>query len=279
VTQHESSPAELSFITRDRLQHDLRTLGLRAGDTVMIHAAMRQVGPLLNGPDALIDAVRRVIGPDGTLMAYTDWDSVHTDLLDDDGRVLDAYRAHVPGFDACTSRAARGNGVLAEFVRTTPGAVRSANPGASMAAIGRRATWLTADHPQDYGYGPGSPLARLVDCGGRVLMVGAPRDTMTLLHYAEHLADLPGKRVLRYEQPFAGDGGTVWRWVEEFDTSEPVVDGLPANTFELIVSAYLDAGAGAVGTVGGAASVLVDAPPMLEFGVRWLEAWASGRAG
>jgi aminoglycoside 3-N-acetyltransferase len=275
----EASPADLPFITRERLQHDLHALGLRAGDTVMIHAAMRQVGPLLNGPDALIDAVRRVIGSEGTLMAYTDWDSVHTDLMDEDGRVHDAYRAHVPGFDVHASRAARSNGIIAEFVRTTPGAVRSANPGASMAAIGRLSHWLTADHPQDYGYGPGSPLARLVECGGRVLMVGAPRDTMTLLHYAEHLAPIEGKRVLRYEQPFASDVGTVWRWVEEFDTSEPVVDGLPENTFEQIVTAYLDSGSGAIGAVGEADSVLVDAAPMLAFGVRWLSDWASRRAG
>ncbi len=83
-------------------------------------------------------------------------------------------------------------GILAEFIRTTPGARRSGNPGASVAAIGAQAEWLTADHPLDYGYGPGSPLAKLVEAGGKVLMAGAPPDTMTLLHHAEHLARIPG---------------------------------------------------------------------------------------
>jgi aminoglycoside 3-N-acetyltransferase len=259
------------YVTRDQLQQDLRAIGLRHGDTVLVHAALRSVGPLLNGPDALIDALRTVLGDTGTLMAYTDWDSVHTDLMDDSGRVLDAYRAHVPGFSVAGSRSARDNGAFVEFVRTTPSALRSENPGASMAALGHRASWLTNNHPQDYGYGPGSPLAKLVECGGRVLMVGAPWDTMTLLHHAEHLARIPGKRVLRYEVPFATPTGTLWRWIEEYDTSEPVVDGLPANVFEQIVTAYVDGGGGTVGQVGAARTLLVDAVPMLAYGVRWLE--------
>jgi aminoglycoside 3-N-acetyltransferase len=141
------------FHTRASLREDLIRIGLRQGDSVMIHAAMSKVGPLLNGPDALVHAVLDVIGPDGTLLVYTSWDSVHEDLMDDDGRVLPEWRDHVPGFDPQASRAVRMNGILAEFVRTMPGARRSANPGASVAAIGRLAEWITADHPQDYGYG------------------------------------------------------------------------------------------------------------------------------
>lgn len=134
---------------------------------------------MLNGPDALPMALLDVIGPEGTLLVYTSWDSVHDDLLDDDGRVLDQWRDHVPGFDPQASRAVRMNGVIAEFVRTMSGARRSGNPGASVAAIGKLADWITADHPQYYGYGEGSPLAKLVKANGRILMVGAPWDTMT----------------------------------------------------------------------------------------------------
>lgn len=184
----------LAYLTRADLRDDLARIGVRVGDTVMVHAAMGKVGPLLNGPDALVGALLDVLGPDGTLMAYTDWNSLHTDLMDDEGRVLPEWREHVPGFDAAASRAARMNGILAEFTRTTPGARRSGNPGASVAALGRLAYRITADHPQDYGYGPDTPLAKLVGVGGRVLMVGAPWDTMTLIHHADHLADIPDRR-------------------------------------------------------------------------------------
>lgn len=259
------------FRTRASLGDDLNRIGLRAGDTVMVHAAMSKVGPLLNGPDALSNAILDVVGPEGTMLVYTSWDSRHDDLMDDDGRVLPEWRDHVPGFDRQASRAVRMNGIIAEFVRTMPGAHRSANPGASVAAVGKLAEWITADHPQDYGYGEGSPLAKLVEQGGRVLMVGAPWDTMTLVHHADHLASLPDKLVRRYEVPFAGDAGKTWRFVEEFDTTEPVIEGLPDDYIEQIVTAYVAGGAGSEGLIGLAPSLLVDAEPMLAFAIDWLE--------
>ncbi|WP_407928172.1 aminoglycoside 3-N-acetyltransferase [Arenibaculum pallidiluteum] len=262
--------------TRASLRADLQALGLRAGDIVMVHAAMRRVGRLLGGPDALIGALLDAVGPTGTVLAYTDWEADHEALLDADGRIPPAWRGHVPPFDPVASRAARGNGVLAEFVRTTPGALRSGNPGASVAAIGARAAWLTADHPLDYGYGAGSPLARLVQAGGRVLMAGAPLDTMTLLHHAEHLARIPGKRVRRGEVPFATPEGVRWRMTEEFETAIPVVPGLDEDCFAAIVRDFLANGRGAHGHVGAAPSVLVDAAPICAFAVAWLEDRAGG---
>lgn len=265
-----------AYRTRASLRADLTALGVRAGDTVMLHAAMRSVGPLLNGPDALSHALLDVVGPDGTLLVYTSWDSVHDDLLDEDGRVLPAWRDHVPGYDAQASRAARMNGIIAEFVRTMPGARRSANPGASVAAVGRLADWITADHPLDYGYGADTPFSRLVEVGGRVLMVGAPWDTMTLVHHADHLAAIADKRTIRIEIPFAGAAGTAWRFIEEFETGDPVHAALPENYIEQIVTAFVAQGGGRQGLIGAAPSLLVEARPTVAFAIRWLETWIAG---
>jgi aminoglycoside 3-N-acetyltransferase len=103
------------------------------------------------------------------------------------------------------------------------------------------------------------------------MLLGAPLDTMTLLHHAEHLADIPGKRVLRYEAPILMDGSTVWRWFEEFDTGMPVVDGLSDDYFKDVVEDFLSTGQGRRGLVGLAPSVLVDAGPIVRFAVQWLE--------
>jgi aminoglycoside 3-N-acetyltransferase len=257
--------------TRASLRADLQSLGLRPGHIVMVHAAMSRVGRLLNGPDTLIGALLDAVGTDSTILAYTDWDGAYDELLDEHGRVPEEWREHVPPFDPSASRAIRDNGLLAEFIRTTPGAKRSGNPGASVAAIGKAADWFTADHPLDYGYGEGSPLAKLVEIRGKVLMVGAPLDTMTLLHHAEHLARIPNKRVRRYEVPIATSDGVRWRMVEEFDTSEPVVPGLPEDYFATIASELLASGRGTQGVVGEAPSVLVDAACICGFAVEWLE--------
>lgn len=242
----------------------------------MAHVAMRRVGKLLDGADGLIDALRAAVGPSGTVMAYTDWQADYETLLDDDGRVPDAWRAHIPPFDLMRSRAARDNGIFAECLRTTPGAMRSGNPGASMAAIGPHAEDLLANHAQDYGYGVQSPLARLVERRGKVAMIGAPLDTMTLLHHAEHLANVPGKRIIRKEVPLARTEGVEWQMIEEFDTSRPIVEVLAEDYFGAIVDDFLSHGHGCSGMVGLAPSFLVEAGPMLAFAVEWIERRCSG---
>ncbi|WP_166349284.1 aminoglycoside 3-N-acetyltransferase [Phytoactinopolyspora limicola] len=260
-----------TVLTRSRLAEDIRDLGLGAGDAVMIHAAFSRVGPVLGGPDTLVDAVLDVIGPDGTLLSYQDWE-LAVDIWDDDGRVVDHLRAHVPPFDPATARPSRSHGIIAATIGTRPGVRRSGNPGASVAALGARAEEFVTSHPLDFGYGEGSPFARLVETGGQVVMVGAPLDTMTLLHHAEHLADLPGKRRVRVEYPLLSPaGGVTWRTVEEFDTSDPVVEGPADDYFRLIVEEYLATGAGNQGQIGQAPSVLVDAAGIVTFAVRWLE--------
>jgi aminoglycoside 3-N-acetyltransferase len=204
------------------------------------------------------------VGPQGTIIGYTDWQS------EDDIVHLPEMREHIPPFDPLASRSIRDVGFFPEMLRTTPGALRSANPGASMAAIGGKAAWFTADHALDHGYGPQSPLGKLVEAEGKTLMLGAPLDTMTLLHHAEHLADFTPKRIRRYESPLLIHGETVWRWFEEFDTSDPP-DGLPDDYFATIVEDFLATGKGKRGTIGAAPSVLVEANEIVPFAVAWIE--------
>lgn len=257
--------------TRTSLADDLSAIGLADGDAVLVHAALRSVGKIAGGPDDILYALQDVIGPAGTVLGYSDWQ------LDDAVRADPALRDHIPAFDPLRSRSNRDNGYWPELLRTTPGALRSAAPGASMAAIGGEAEWFTADHALDYGYGPQSPLGKLVEARGKVLMLGASLDHMTLLHHAEHLADFPNKRIKRYEEPILVDGEKVWRWFEEFDTSHSP-DGLPEDYFAGIVEEFLAAGQGTRGKIGEASSVLVPAEEMVAFGVEWLERWGRGKS-
>ncbi|MEQ1900398.1 MAG: aminoglycoside 3-N-acetyltransferase [Devosia sp.] len=252
--------------TRRSLAGDLAAIGLREGDAVFVHAALRRVGPVLGGADMVIAALRDAVGPKGTVLAYTDWESADAWLLDA------SERAQRPPFDPLASRSARDNGAFPELLRNTPGALRSASLGASCAALGARAAWFVADHALDYGYGASSPFAKLVEAGGKVLMLGAPLDTMTLLHHAEHLADLPGKRVIRFEEPVLVDGRTEWRWIEEFDTCNPVCEGFDDGYFGMILEDFLATGKGRRSLVGAAPSILVEAMQIVPFAVGWMEA-------
>jgi aminoglycoside 3-N-acetyltransferase len=186
-----------------------------------------------------------------------------------------AYLEERPAFDPLTARAAREWGVLPEHLRTTPGARRSSHPEASIAAIGEKAEFLTRDHPLQYGFGPGSPLARLVELGGDVLLLGSPRGAVTVLHYAEHLANVPNKRIVRYSVPLLVAGERRWCDVEELDSVGGIVpwrcEGYGNDYFAAIVDAYLATGRGRAGMVGAAHSYLFDARDLTDFAARWME--------
>ena len=55
-------------------------------------------------------------------------------------------------------------------------------------------------------------------------MLGAPFDTITLLHYSESMAKVWNTRVTRYGQPVLLDGKKAWVEAEEFDTSKWIRD-------------------------------------------------------
>ncbi len=254
--------------TRRQLAEDCRRTGLAPGDVVMVHASLRAVGDILGGPDVLIDTIGEAIGADGTMMMYVGCQ----EPFDDVGRKqwpaeeTDFVLEHCPVFDPATARAAREFGALAELFRTRPGVKCSANPGARMAALGAKAEWLTEDHPLDYGYGPGSPLAKLCETGGKVLLIGSSADDATVLHYAEHIAPIPDKKVVHIESPLSRDGRRTWVDIEEYDTSIGVVDW-PDGFFADIVGRFLGTEHAQTGRIGDAASHLLDAANLVAFAV------------
>jgi aminoglycoside 3-N-acetyltransferase len=146
-----------------------------------------------------------------------------------------------------------------------------------MVAIGARADWLTRDQPWDHPEGPGSPLAKLVEAGGQVLMLGAPLETLTILHYAEAMVDSPEKRLVTYRIPVREGNEVVWKEVRDHDTSDRgafpyerfVAPGRDA--FDLIGTEAIEAGCGWRGRVGEADSHLFEAQALVRFAMSWME--------
>ncbi len=253
--------------TRTQLLQDFRALGIHEGQTVMMHASVKAVGGVMGGPNIILNALIETLGKTGTLMMYAGWEDIPDYVIELPLDVQVVYHAEYPAFDPATSRAVRDHSILAEFMRTLPGTERSLNPEASMIAVGAQAGWITRDHPMNYGYGAGSPLDKLVEIKGHVLMLGAPLDTITLLHYAENRAKLRNKNIVQYTCPVMMDGQKVWIEVEDFDTG----DHHDEYTFEQIALEYLAANRGRRGRVGNAESFLFGAADLTEFAIEWLE--------
>ncbi len=272
------------IITRRQLAEGFRLLGLAPGQTVMLHSSLRSLGRIVGGPDMVIQALLDVLTATGTVMIYVSWEEWERALVEQvdtfPPAVRQAYLEECPAFDPATARAERRWGVLTEYLRTWPGARRSNHPTASVVALGAAAAYLTADHPLAYGYGVGSPFDKLCRCGGKVLLLGSPLNTVTLLHYAEHIAPLPNKRVVVNKVPILQGGVRVWIEFEEFDTTEAIVPGECAEEyFERIMRAYLETGHGRVGRVGEAPAHLFDAADLVAFAVAWMvEQWGQRAA-
>lgn len=262
-------------IDRARLTGELRDLGVREGAVVMAHVSMSALGFVIGGSETVVRALLDALEPGGTLVAYAQWEEHVFSEERWPAAYRAAYRAARPVFDPATGEVRRSLGRFPERVRTWPGALRSAHPDASLAAVGPHAAALTAHHPRDDAYGPGTPLARIVAAEGQVLMLGAPLESLTLLHHAEALADVPGKRRVSFTTPVLEDGEVRVRAYSDIDTSHGAVAyedlDLDGEDFDVIARDALAAGIGTRGRVGEAACYVFGAAELTAFGVRWIE--------
>ena len=167
-------------VTAGEIARDLRVLGLRPGDVVLVHSAMSRLGHVQGGARAVVAAFRDALGPGGTLAVPT---------FPFTGSML-AHVRRDPDFDVDATPSRMG--AVSEAVRTHPGARRSLEPTHPVAALGPAAGELLADHANAQGpCDEHSPLYRLARAGGYVLLLGVDFRSCTLLHTAEELARVP----------------------------------------------------------------------------------------
>ncbi|MCB9693134.1 MAG: AAC(3) family N-acetyltransferase [Alphaproteobacteria bacterium] len=236
--------------TVETLRHDLAALGVVQGDALMVHAALRHVGADVHD---LLEALEGAVGRDGALLVL---------LCAEPDRPFDT-----------SSPAWSDLGVLPEAARTRAGWVCNAHPVARFAAWGAGARALVDDPPFDRYYGPGSPLARLVERGGAVVRLGSDRNTTTLFHYAEYVADLPEARTCVQEVLVAGPEGPALVRTVGLDDEHGILPG-DADYFPDLLEAARARPDARAGRVGNAMSDRLDARSAVAAAVAWLRAAA-----
>ena len=262
--------------SRAQLAADFGALGVRTGDCLMVHASVRAVGDVAGGPDQIHLALKDVVSATGTLLMYAGcpryYDEIgRGNLTPDEEREV---REKLPPFDPLGARSARDHGVLVEFLRTSPGA-RVNHHVTRFVAWGAQAGYLLSVQPWDYALGEGSALDRLLDLDGRILLLGADHDAVTFLHYAEHVVDIPDKRIARYEVPIDQHGVRVWRAQEEVDSADGAHANWPDRFFAKIIGAYLAREGNRGARVGDAACYLIPARSLLAFALPVMRAVAA----
>jgi aminoglycoside N3'-acetyltransferase len=167
MSHHDRPPR-----SRAELVSQLRALGVDQGGVLLAHTSFRAVGPVEGGPQGLIAALRHALGPRGTLVMPS-WPG--------DGDLP---------FDPRTTPAAPDLGVVAESFWRLPGVVRSDHCHA-FAAAGPQAARITSGPLPLPPHIRASPVGRVHDQDGQVLLLGVGHDASTTLHLAELLAGVP----------------------------------------------------------------------------------------
>ena len=161
--------------SRFDLARDLRTAGIHEGDILVVHSALSKVGWVLGGPQEVIHALQDVLGPAGTLVMPTFSFSLAGWQL--------------PPFDPW--KTASRVGILTDTFWRQRDVLRSHHPTHSVAAWGCHAHEFI-DGPLSYGpLGTGSPLDRVREAGGRILLLGVGQNRNSTVHLAEARAEMP----------------------------------------------------------------------------------------
>jgi aminoglycoside 3-N-acetyltransferase len=122
------------------------------------------------GAETVIDAFLDVLGPDGLLAVPT-------------------FTYTTRRFDPQTEMSLTGG--MTNALRLRPNAVRSWHPTHSVAAVGDGAAEIVADHHLKGGLDIDTPLDRIAQSGGWVLMLGATQITNSTVHVGEAHAHIP----------------------------------------------------------------------------------------
>ncbi|HSK40624.1 MAG TPA: AAC(3)-IV family aminoglycoside N-acetyltransferase [Arenibaculum sp.] len=172
MTPTDAGPTSRKALTRREVADQLCALGVRKGGVLLVHTAFRAVRPVEGGPAGLVETLRASLGPDGTLVMPS-WTG-------DDDRP----------FDPALTPASADLGAVADAFRRLPGIVRGNHPFA-FAAAGPLAAEIVRGPIPLPPHIPDSPVGRVHDLDGQVLLLGVGHDADTTLHLAELVAGVP----------------------------------------------------------------------------------------
>ncbi len=245
------------------LTSDLRALGVREGMTLEVHSSLSKLGWVCGGSVTVVQALMDVLTETGTLLMPT-----HTGTYSDPARWNNPpvpqdwwpiLYEQMPVFDPRITPT-WFMGQIVETFRTWPGVLRSAHPTVSFAAWGRHAELLITDHELAYSLGERSPLARLYELDGHVLLLGVGYDSCTSLHLAEYRAPQPQPST--EGSPILENGQRIWKTYQDIE--------LDSDVFPALGAAFETSGLVRIGLVGSAQSRLLPQRPAVDFAVEWL---------
>ena len=253
-------------ITKSDILSVFQSLGIKNGCTVMVHTSLSKLGYVCGGAQTVIEALIEAVSEEGTIMMPTQsWknldpeDGVHWEIGKEYWQII---RDNWPAYD---KRITPTNtmGAVAEMFRSWPGTLRSDHPSRSVAAWGKNAEYLVSDHDLSNIFGDGSPIGKLYELDGDVLLIGVDHDKNTSLHLADARSVYPGKHNCIEHSAVCENGKRIWK---EYETL--FVDG---EDFIQIGTAFEQQNTVRKMTLGNAELRFMKQRKLVDFAVDWIQ--------
>jgi len=173
-------------VTRTQIAHDLRSLGVREEDCVMLHSSLSSLGWVEGGAETVVEAFLDATGPGGTLITPAFTEGAWTDRL-----AMEDCESDCPQ-EFCPSKSPSHEGAIPNAALKRPGRLRSCHPTHSWIANGARAAEFVKDHRNSRTCcGRGNPFEKLLELDGCIVTLGVGVNTITLWHYYEDILEVP----------------------------------------------------------------------------------------
>lgn len=257
---------ERKIVLKQDILSALSEVGVCNGQTIMVHTSLSSLGFVCGGAQVIIEALLETVGTEGTIMMPTQsWKNldpatgVHWEEPENWWQLI---RENWPAYNKDITPT-NTMGAVAEMFRKWPGTLRSDHPARSVAAWGKHAEYLTAAHDLSNIFGDGSPIGKLYELDGLVLLIGVGYDKNTSLHLADVRANYPGKYNSTEYSAVLEDGKRVWKQYETL-----FVDG---EDFNEIGAAFENTCSVRKVALGNGTITLMKQRELVDFAVTWIE--------
>ena len=162
------------MFTKQQLKEQLRAMGIKADDTILIHSSYKSIGEVEGGIDGLIDAFKEYLS-EGLFIIPT-----HTWAVINPKNPVYDVKSSIP----CI-------GAVAKVAAFRKDGIRSLHPTHSVWATGKGAESFVKGEEHAMTPAPvGGCWSRLAQSGAKILLIGVGNNRNTFIHAVDEMADL-----------------------------------------------------------------------------------------